>query len=283
MCNGSMKPDSERTLKDSNVCPICHGNEWILETVDGIDVAKPCKCRSEAIKARRIRFAELPEGFSDKRLKTFSLGVYKRTDSKDKARIACMLIKEYLNMLEAVRERGMGLYIYSATKGSGKTRMAASIANELMDKGISVKFSTSTRILNEIRSTYDKESRYTESQLMNALITAPVLIIDDFGTENITPWVRDKVYDIVNERYINKRITIFTSNESLKESSHDERITNRIKEMCYQIDFPEESVREHIAEKNMEEIMGRAFGGSDNENISRVNGDRHSGTSNNGN
>lgn len=244
-------------MTDSDICPICHGDEWVLQVVDGVQVAVPCKCRKKAIMSRRMHFADIPEGFKDMTLETFYIGVYEKQESKEKARTACKIIKEYLDSLKEVKEAGMGLYIYSSTKGTGKTRMAASIANYLLEHDTSVKFSTSTKILNEIRSTYDSGSRYTESQLMSDLVTAEVLIIDDFGTENVTPWVKDKFYDIVNERYINKRVTIFTSNESLKNLAYDDRITNRIKEMCYQVDFPEESVRDHIAERNMKDMMGR--------------------------
>lgn len=247
------------SLKDSDICPICGGMEWTFEEVDGVRTATPCKCREKIIRARRIKFAELPDAFRDNRLNSFSVSVYQKEESKELIRTSCKIVKEYLNSFDEAMEAGMGLYIYSSAKGSGKTRMAASIANELLDRDIGVKFSTSTRILNEIRNTYNKDSEYTENQLMDALITTPVLIVDDFGTENVTPWVKDKIYDIVNERYINKRVTIFTSNESLKESSYDDRIANRIKEMCYEIDFPEESVREHISEKNMEDIVKRAF------------------------
>lgn len=259
--------ESVLTSTDSEVCPICHGTEWILKSVDGVDVATPCSCRKKAIMRRRISFAEIPEGFKDMRLNTFSLAVYQLPESKEKARVACKIIKAWLDDFAEMKDRGMGLYIFSGTKGSGKTRMAASIANELIEKhGTVVKFATSTKILNEIRKTYDRENKLTESQLIDALVTADVLIIDDFGTENVTAWVKDKFYDIVNQRYVSKRVTIFTSNESLKTLAYDDRITNRIKEMCYQVDFPEESVREHIAEKNMNEIIGRAINqGKENE------------------
>lgn len=241
---------------DSDVCPICHGDEWILQTIDGREVATPCKCRHRSVLSRRINFADLPEGFKDMELKTFSTAVYRSQEGKEKARTACKIIKEYMDHFPEMQDRGMGLYIFSATKGSGKTRMAASIANELLEK-VNVKFATSTRILSEIRSTYDRDSSISESKLMDALITTDVLIIDDFGTEKVTDWVKDKFYDIINQRYINKRVTIFTSNESLYTIAYDSRITNRIKEMCYQVDFPEESVREHIAERNMAEMMER--------------------------
>lgn len=244
--------------KDSDVCPICHGDEWILKIVDGRSVAVPCKCRQKAVMRRRIHFAELPDVFANITLKSFSVSVYGSKESKEKARLACGVVKEYLTAYDDMRKQGLGLYIFSATKGSGKTRMAASVANELMhNHDTAVKFATSNRILSEIKRTYDRENDLSESRLLDALATVDVLIIDDFGTEKVTDWVREKFYEIINARYVNKKVMIFTSNESLRTLKYDDRITDRIKEVCYQVDFPEESVRKHISEKRMQDMMER--------------------------
>lgn len=255
------------TSQVSDVCPICHGDEWVLEIIDGKEVATPCICRAKAIRKRRMAFAELPDGLSDIRLASFRISVYTNEESRQKARIACQIVKEYLGMFEDAKRNGRGLYICSETKGSGKTRMAASIANELMENhDTQVKFSTSMRILTEIRRSYDPGTAMTESQLLSALSTTEVLIIDDFGTERVTDWVKDKFYEIINNRYVDKKVTIFTSNEPVEGLKYDDRITNRIKEMCYQVNFPEESVRDHIADKNMQDMMEKVIGGRKNGN-----------------
>ena len=260
-------PEGTSTFQDSDICPICHGDEWVLEIVDGKEVAKPCTCRAKAIQKRRMAFAELPAGLSDLHLASFNISAYKSEESRQKARIACQIVKEYLDMFEDAKRNGMGLYICSETKGSGKTRMAASIANELMEKhNTQVKFSTSMRILTEIRRSYDPGTAMTESQLLSALSTTEVLVIDDFGTERVTDWVKDKFYEIINSRYVDKKVTIFTSNEPIEDLKYDDRITNRIKEMCYQVNFPEESVRDHIADKNMQDMMRKVMGGKRDEN-----------------
>ena len=151
----------------------------------------------------------------------------------------------------------MGLYLYSGINGSGKTRMAVSIANELIyEKQIQVKFATSLQILNEIKASWDKQDREcSESKLLDFLSTTKVLIIDDFGVENSErDWIKEKFYHIINTRYVDNKITIFTSNSSLESLRYDERITNRIKERAYQIPFPDESVRDIIARDNMREL-----------------------------
>ena len=248
--------------KDSDICPVCGGDEWILQKNEqGLEVAVECQCRKKSLAKRRVRFAEIPEAFSGMDLKTFRADVYKQPESKPVIITACKTIKEYLNNFSEYQERGMGLYIYSSTKGSGKTRMASSIANELLyQKNTQVKFGVSTAILGEIKRSWGKDSLYTENSIVEALTASQVLFIDDFGTENVNGWVEEKFYHIINERYINKKVTIFTSNESLKTLKYDGRITNRIKEMTYQIQFPEESVREYIAQRNNEEMLKKIGG-----------------------
>jgi DNA replication protein DnaC len=176
---------------------------------------------------------------------------------------ACKIIKTYLDDFESQKERGMGLYIWSRTKGSGKTRIAAGIANELM-KRYTVKFAVSLTILQEIKNTWRRDTECSENQLLDALYTTEILVIDDFGVERPADWINDKMYQIINERYINRKVTIFTSNDPLETLQYDDRITNRIKERTYQIAFPEESVRDHIAEQLREEIIEKVInsGGS---------------------
>jgi DNA replication protein DnaC len=207
--------------------------------------------------ANRLKFANLPDGLKDVRLNSFTISAYKDDKSRQTIRNSCNAIKYWLDNFDNMKERGMGLYLFSLAKGSGKTRMAASIANELInEKKVMVKFATSMQIIDEIKSSWNKEHGVSESKLLDQLVTTEVLVIDDFGTERATDWTGEKFYSIINGRYADKKITIFTSNMSLTDLKYDDRITNRIKERNYLIPFPEESVRDHIAEKNRTEILG---------------------------
>lgn len=250
--------ETQETSRDSDVCPICEGREWILKIKDGVEIAVPCKCREKAVMSRRLRFADIPEAFCGMDLRSFRMDVYRKQESKKMVSDACKIIKTYLDDFESQKERGMGLYIWSRTKGSGKTRIAAGIANELM-KRYTVKFAVSLTILQEIKNTWRRDAAGNESQLLDALSTTDILIVDDFGVEAPAAWINDKMYQIINERYINQKVTIFTSNDPLDKLSYDDRITNRIKERTYQIAFPEESVRDHIAERMQEEIIEKVI------------------------
>lgn len=235
---------------------MCGGNGYVMALDEnGYEVAEPCKCLSQRILKSRIQYCGLPNALRDITLKTFSLSVYASAESKSVASAACQVVKYYLDNFDWMNAEGKGLYLYSGTKGSGKTRMAASIANELMrSHDTSVRFMTSISILDEIKNSWNAKE-YTERQVLDSLFTVPVLIIDDFGAERTTEWSGDRFYQIINERYINNRVTIFTSNMSLDNLKYDSRITNRIKERNFCVDFPEESVREHIAKSNRRKMV----------------------------
>lgn len=247
--------------KDSK-CPYCDGTGWILRSDEkNVDIVKPCECRIKEIARRKLNFAELPESFRTMELKNFQINVYQTPEGKRVIGAACKAIKYYLDNFLEMKQLGMGVYLYSKTKGSGKTRMAIGIGNELL-KHYSIKFATSTRILNEIKATWRnrREEEYSENKLLNSLIQVEILIIDDFGAEKIADWINDRFYHIINERYINKKVTLFTSNESLETLAYDERIINRMKERTYQIQFPEESIREYISKENNMKLLKKLGG-----------------------
>lgn len=200
----------------------------------------------------KLTFANIPTAYSGMMLNSFDCNIYTDNRERNKACNSIKGIRYWLENFSDMKERGLGLYLYSATKGSGKTRAAASIANELIDKGIQVKFSTSLHILDEIKRSWNDNS---ESELLKNLSYSEILVIDDFGAEQDKAWINERFYQIINERYINKRITIYTSNLPIDNLNYDERITNRIKERSYLLPFPEESVRDIIAKENMAELI----------------------------
>lgn len=242
----------------NTVCPKCSGTGWIIfSDEEDRDCVRECDCglRQSEIMNNKLTFADIPQAYKNMRLRDFRLSVYKNQKSVNIAKFACEAIKYWLDNLEWMEERGKGLYIYSITKGSGKTRMATSVANELIHKhNRQVKFATSVQIINEIKASWNNADS-SEAKLLADLSNAPFLIIDDFGTEVPRDWIGDKFYSIINQRYVECKPTIITSNQSLDTLQYDERITNRIMEMCFQIPFPEESVRKYIADDMIKDLI----------------------------
>lgn len=198
-----------------------------------------------------LSFASIPERYKNLRFADFEVKWYAGLDV-DTAEKDLKVCRHYVQNYFSIPP-GKGLYLFSHTKGTGKTRMVSIVANELVRKGIEVKFTTSGQILDEIKKTWNNESEYSEGGLMNDLEKADILIIDDFGVDAAKDWRNERFYNIINGRYISMRPTIFTSNynlEDLERIGYDDRIISRIKESCYLVPFPGESVRDSKSKEN---------------------------------
>ena len=111
--------------------------------------------------------------------------------------------------------------------GSGKTHLAAAIANFAVEMGVPTLFLTVPDLLDMLRFSYSSEDTTFEERF-NEIRNASLLILDDFGTQNTTGWAQEKLFQIINYRYINKLPLVVTTNLSLDEI--DARIRSRIQD-----------------------------------------------------
>src|SRR5206468_9547194 len=103
-------------------------------------------------------------------------------------------------------------------------------------------FFTTPELLTLIRSTYNSAIKSSEVDVIRPVMEAQLLVLDDLGAERPTDWVEETMNLIVNTRYNNRRVTIFTSNyprEAAADSHADElkervgfRLFSRLNEMC---------------------------------------------------
>jgi DNA replication protein DnaC len=106
--------------------------------------------------------------------------------------------------------------------GSGKTHLAAAIANFAVQVGLPTIFITVPDLLDTLRFSYNATEDSFEERF-EQIRQAPLLILDDFGTQNATEWSQEKLFQILNHRYINKLPLVITTNLSL------DRIEGRIR------------------------------------------------------
>ena len=116
--------------------------------------------------------------------------------------------------------------VFVGEHGCGKTHLAAAIANSCADGGRPVVFKEVPELLDHLRATYRPDSPVTYDQLFEAVRSAPLLILDDLGTESATEWAREKLYQILNHRYAAKRPTVITMVNSLEET--EPRLASRM-------------------------------------------------------
>lgn len=226
------------------------------------DVAVPCKCgiREKQALENKLKFAAIPKEFSGHTVENFRTDCYSSPESVELAEIAKVIARNYVEQFREIQETGKGLYFYSPVKGSGKTRLAVSIANDIICKHlISAKFATTLQILDEIKISW-RDTGDAEQRLIQDIIRVPVLIIDDIGVEQNKGWVEERFYNILNGRMIQKEITIFTSNCAIEDLQLDDRIINRIQKMALPVAFPNESVRATLARRENSDLLARLLG-----------------------
>lgn len=124
---------------------------------------------------------------------------------------AFVAAKEYVDNFEYNQKIGKGIY-FEGTNGTGKTHLAVAISLELIKKGIPVICKSSIDLLADIKKAYDETSSLSENSIIDIYRKVDLLIIDDLGKEQCTPWTVSTLYAILDYRYEDMRPTIITTN-----------------------------------------------------------------------
>lgn len=178
----------------------------------------------------RLRQARIPAIFSENTIDGFQTdGVTARERITAKAR-------SYVDGFGDVPEPGYprGLILHGPT-GSGKTHIMVSILRDLIERGQKGLFYNLPNLFMEIRGTFGGKAEQDEDDLMNDVINAGVLALDDVGAEKSSDWVLDRLYLIVNQRYEACRPTLITTNHDWPAGLGavvGARITSRLAQMC---------------------------------------------------
>ncbi|MCY4009456.1 MAG: ATP-binding protein [Anaerolineaceae bacterium] len=122
--------------------------------------------------------------------------------------------------------------------GSGKTHLAAAVGNRWLERGGQAYFTTSPDLLDHLRGTFGPNSAVGYDDLFQRMRNVSLLILDDFGAEAVTSWAREKLFQLLNHRYIHRLPTVFTTNEVLADL--DGRLYSRLQdtELVSQVRLP---------------------------------------------
>ncbi len=199
-------------------CSVCSGMGFVVPDVPlghpDHGRATPCECRKSDIKARRmagLRAASQLELLEDQTLESFIPEGIGLTEAKRRnLRMAYERCVEF-----AINPSGW--ILLSGGYGCGKTHLAVAIANNQIADGRPVIFTTVPDLLDFLRSSFAPNSLVGFDERFEQIKTAPLLILDDFGTESGTPWAREKLFQILNHRYNGRLPTIITTNYELEE------------------------------------------------------------------
>ena len=116
--------------------------------------------------------------------------------------------------------------IFTGGFGSGKTHLAAAIACHQYERGTKVAFSTVPDLMDWLRVSFDNSASISFQQRFHMVRNAPLLILDSLSASQGTPWVREKLFQLIDSRYNNELPTVFTTASQIDEL--DERIATRL-------------------------------------------------------
>jgi len=222
--------------EDISACPLCGGSGV---NIDRQGNAVICPCFQQKRLQLLLESSLLPPQLLNKSFANFDLRYYSRSRQDGSGRTYREIAVEALEAAQKfVRARvgqrqGNGL-LFIGHIGSGKTHLSAALACELCYQGISVLFLVVPDFLDTLRASYDKSGEFSEDDLMERARQAEVLILDDIGAQNITPWSQEKIYSLINYRLNYQKPCVLTSNHSMEELNVilGYRTTSRILEAC---------------------------------------------------
>src|SRR5262245_43419070 len=244
-------------------CPHCGGTGWEFVENKGV---RPCRCKSDARTETLLGSARIPKRFQHCELNNFEP-------------ICISVGRALMNTKRFVEEYPLvdvGL-LFLGRCGVGKTHLAVAALKELIAKGIAGLFYDFRDLLKEIQDSYNPNTHTSELRILAPVFDAEVLVLDELGASKPTEWVQETITHIINKRYNDKKVTIFTSNyldlgrEGLESavrmpvgSAYDESLTDRVgvrlrsrlHEMCRQIPMEGDDYRELLRARRGSRFSG---------------------------
>ena len=208
-------------------CPICNDLGFVRLDVPMDDPRfgrlQVCVCRQEAVEEaahqRLYRLSNLA-AFETCQFDTFRI---EGRGSLGDAQVESL--RQALSLAEAYARSLDGWLVLMGGYGCGKTHLAAAIAHAVVRRGIPTLFLTVPDLLDWLRYAYQDPETSFEVRF-EEIRNIQLLVLDDLGTQNATPWAQEKLFQVIDYRSIHRLPTVVTSNQELAEL--DGRIASRI-------------------------------------------------------
>ena len=253
------EPGPEQYLGEDGLiyCGKCHTPVQCRITFEGRERIMPCicKCQKEERERQEQRMKEEEQLLYVRRLK--ATGIQERhlqdwTFASATDTPSVQMAKRYAENWKKVKAENLGLLLWGDV-GTGKSFLAACIANALLEKGVPVLMTNFSKILNQMGAMYSDE-RYRYIASFNRF---SLLIIDDLGIERNTEYALEQVYAVIDERYKTGLPLIITTNLTISQLRNPEdvahaRIYSRVLEMCTPVHVPGYDRRTAIGKSKQE-------------------------------
>lgn len=197
-------------------CPVCEGTGWKPLEVEGVRRVARCDCEEVENVDRLLGQARIPPRYEHCALENFDIRKHKDTGLPNPSLSAAKL---YAQRFVEEYPTDFGLLFVGST-GVGKTHLAVAVLRELMiRKGSRCLFYDFRDLLKEIRDSYNPVSQTSELRVLQPVLDAEVLLLDELAASDPSDWVKETLAHIINSRYNQKRVTLITTTLPFGETS----------------------------------------------------------------
>lgn len=233
------------------ICEFCSGTGWELIPGKG---ARQCRCQKADYTQMLLERARIPKRYDGCTFSNYIPQPFGQTEHPFHYSQR-MALNDAQTFVREFHVLDLGL-LFLGPCGVGKTHLAVATIKEIMLRfGTRCLFYDFRDLLKEIQSSYNPVSKNSEMQVLSPIYEAEVLVLDELGASKPTDWVRDTMTQIINTRYNDKKVTIFTSNyldrqlqaEETLEDRVGVRLRSRLYEMCKVVEVQGEDYRHKIS------------------------------------
>lgn len=169
-----------------------------------------CKCKGAAHFIDSVHKASIRVDFYKSTIKSFNLELYEIEVERNIAAYAKRAAAMYVERWMDFKSANKGLFFHSVTSGSGKTKLAISTLIALMkNSGFNGKYVTEGNLVTHLEFTLD--SKEPLHITMNEYISVSILLIDDFALEKQSKWTETMLFQLLDARMQEHKLTLIVS------------------------------------------------------------------------